>query len=156
MSAGDAVVEIVAAERSDAPELARLSTQLGYPMTPDQAVARLAELNGHGDHLLLVARSGGRAAGWLQVSRTRIFETPDSAEIAGLVVDEAQRGHGIGPRLLRAAEEWARRAGCRALRVRSNVIRERAHAFYRREGYRDVKQQCVLEKPLSDDNGGRP
>jgi GNAT superfamily N-acetyltransferase len=96
-----------------------------------------------------VARLGGRAAGWLQVSRPRIFETPDSAEIAGLVVDEAERGRGIGPLLLRAAEDWARRAGCAALRVRSNVIRERAHAFYRREGYRDIKKQCVLEKRLN-------
>jgi GNAT superfamily N-acetyltransferase len=151
VSAAEDRVEIGAAKRDDAPELARLSTQLGYPMTPEQAVARLAELAGHGDHLILVARSGGRAAGWLQVSRTRIFETPDSAEIAGLVVDEARRGHGIGPQLLRVAEDWARRAGCRALRVRSNVIRERAHAFYRREGYRDVKTQCVLEKKLDSE-----
>ena len=149
MSDAGGRVEIGAAERSDAPELARLSTQLGYPMTPDQAIARLAELTGHGDHLLLVARSGGRAAGWLQVSKTRIFETPDSAEIAGLVVDEAERGRGIGPLLLRAAEDRALRWGCHALRVRSNVLRERAHAFYRREGYGEIKQQRVFEKRLA-------
>ena len=141
-------VEIGAAAPADAPELARLSSQLGYPMTPQEAAARLADLDGRPDHLLLVARSGGRAAGWLQVSRTRIFETPDSAEIAGLVVDEEQRGRGIGPRLLREAEEWARRSGCVALRVRSNVLRGRAHAFYVREGYGEIKQQKVFEKVL--------
>jgi GNAT superfamily N-acetyltransferase len=141
-------LEIGGAALADAPELARLSTQLGYPMTRQEAAERLAELDGQPDHLLLVARRGGRAAGWLQVSRTRIFETPDSAEIAGLVVDEAQRGHGIGPRLLRAAEEWARRSGCLTLRVRSNVIRDRAHAFYVREGYGEIKRQKVFEKIL--------
>jgi GNAT superfamily N-acetyltransferase len=141
-------IEIAAAAPADAPELARLSTQLGYPMTPQEAAERLAGLDGQIDHLLLVARRGNRAAGWLQVSRTRIFETPDSAEIAGLVVDEAQRGRGIGPMLLRAAEDWARRSGCLALRVRSNVIRGRAHAFYVREGYGEIKQQKVFEKTL--------
>jgi GNAT superfamily N-acetyltransferase len=145
----DADVEVSAAGPDDSPELARLSTQLGYPMTEAEARERLGLLRGHSDHRLLVARLRGRAVGWLQVTRTRIFETPESAEIAGLVVDEAERGRGIGPRLLRAAEDWAREAGCVALRVRSNVIRERAHGFYRREGYRDVKKQCVFEKRLS-------
>jgi hypothetical protein len=32
--------------------------------------------------------------------------------------------------------------------VRSNVLRERAHAFYRREGYGEIKQQRVFEKSL--------
>jgi GNAT superfamily N-acetyltransferase len=141
-------VRVTDAAAADAPELARLSTQLGYPMTEREARERLAALQGQPDHLLLVARIGARVAGWLQVSRTRIFETPDSAEIAGLVVDEAERGRGIGPRLLRAAEDRARRWGCRALRVRSNVIRERAHGFYRREGYGEIKQQRVFEKSL--------
>ena len=150
MSAGTPGARVTAAETADAPELARLSTQLGYPMTEGEARERLAILLGESDHRLFVARIGGRAAGWLQVSRTRIFETPDSAEIAGLVVDESERGRGIGPLLLRAAEDWARGSGCLALRVRSNVTRERAHAFYRREGYRDVKKQCVFEKPLVD------
>lgn len=148
MSEAAAPVCVTEAEAADAPELARLSTQLGYPMTDREALERLEALQRESDHLLLVARIGGRAAGWLQVSRTRIFETPDSAEIAGLVVDEAERGRGIGPLLLRAAEDRARRWGCLALRVRSNVLRERAHAFYRREGYGEIKQQRVFEKSL--------
>ena len=144
-------VAVAAAEPRDAPELARLSTQLGYPMTEAQALERLAAIAGHADHRLFVARRAGLVAGWLQVSRPRIFETPDSAEIAGLVVDEAHRGRGIGPMLLRAAEDWARASGCAALRVRSNVIRGLAHAFYVREGYAEIKQQKVFEKRLESD-----
>jgi GNAT superfamily N-acetyltransferase len=134
----------------DASELARLSTQLGYPMAPGVAAAQLAGLTGQGDHALLVAEAAAGLAGWIQVSVSRIFESPDSAEIAGLVVDESRRGEGVGPALLRAAEEWARARGCRAVRVRSNVVRERAHAFYEREGYGKVKVQQVFEKPLGD------
>jgi GNAT superfamily N-acetyltransferase len=70
------------------------------------------------------------------------------AEIAGLVVDETARGGGIGRRLLEAAEQWARSHGCRAIRVRSNVVREGAHAFYVREGFREIKTQKVFEKGL--------
>ena len=35
------------------------------------------------------------------------------------------------------------------MRVRSNAIRERAHAFYLRDGYRRVKTSAVFEKLLS-------
>ena len=146
----DRLSDVRLARPDDAAELARLSTQLGYAMTPHVASAQLAEVAGHGDHALLVAEAseGGGLAGWIQISLSRIFESPSSAEIAGLVVDETRRGEGVGPRLLRAAEDWARQRGCRRVRVRSNVIRERAHAFYVREGYAKVKIQQVLEKPL--------
>lgn len=118
-------------------------------MTPAEAGAQLETLVRSGDHALFVAVADGRLAGWLQVSFPRIFETPASAEIAGLVVDEDRRGAGIGPLLLAAAESWARDRGCRAIRVRSNVVRERAHRFYEREGYGRIKTQRVFEKPLS-------
>ncbi len=143
-----AVVVIRPARESDREALARLSTQLGYPMTPDEAQERLAPISEHPDHALLVAEADGRVAGWVQVSQSRVFETPLQAEVAGLVVDEAFRGEGIGRRLLAEAERWARERGCGALRVRSNVIRERAHAFYRREGFGEIKTQRVLEKRL--------
>ena len=125
----------------DAARLAELSIELGYPMTAAEAVERLADLEASGDHALLVAEDGGRVAGWIQVSLPRIFETPKSAEIAGLVVDSAQRGRGIGRRLVEAAAAWAAGRGSIAVRVRTNVIRERAHAFYVREGFLEVKTQ---------------
>ena len=86
--------------------------------------------------------------GWIQVSRTRAFEAAASAEIAGLVVDATARGRGIGAALVAAAEEWAAALGCLALRVRCNVVRERAHAFYRRERFREIKTQKVFERKI--------
>jgi len=136
------------ARPEDAPELARLSTQLGYPMSDADAARQLELLAGHPDHVLLVAADSDRLAGWLQVSLPRIFESPVTAEIAGLVVDETRRGAGIGASLVAAAAQWARARGCRGLRVRTNVIRERALRFYEREGFGRLKQQHVLEKPL--------
>ena len=65
-----------------------------------------------------------------------------------LVVAEGQRSLGAGARLLAAAEEWARKRGCKGMSVRSNVIRERAHKFYERNGYEHYKTQKSFRKPL--------
>jgi GNAT superfamily N-acetyltransferase len=70
------------------------------------------------------------------------------AELAGLVVGDSARSRGIGALLLRAAEDWARNRGFARLRVRSNVVRERAHRFYLREGYIERKRQVVFDKTL--------
>jgi GNAT superfamily N-acetyltransferase len=141
-------VVIRPARGADRADLARLATQLGYPMSEEEAGARLSRIAGHPDHALLVAEQDGRVAGWLQVSRVRVFESEDGVEIGGLVVDEALRGRGIGARLLAEAERWARERGCVRMRVRSNVVRERAHAFYRSAGFSEVKTQRVFEKAL--------
>lgn len=138
------------ATAADAERLAALSTELGYPMTAEEAGPRFEALARHPDHALLVAEDGGRVAGWIQVSLTRVFEAAASAEIAGLVVDAAARGRGIGAALVAAAEDWAAERGCRALRVRCNVVRERAHAFYRRERFREIKTQKVFERPIGE------
>jgi len=137
------------ARAADREDLARLSTELGYPMTAAEAEARLSEITDHSDHVLLVAEQDGRAAGWIQVSRTRIFESARQAEIAGLVVGKELRGRGIGRRLVEEAARWARENGCQALRVRTNVVREDAQRFYRREGFAEIKSQKVLEKALA-------
>ena len=139
---------IRSAGAGDAAELARLSTQLGYPMSEGDAGRQLASIADHPDHALLVAPSGDGLAGWLQVSLPRIFESPATAEIAGLVVDESRRGDRLGAALVAAAADWARARGCRALRVRTNVVRERALRFYEREGFGRLKSQHVLEKAL--------
>jgi len=66
----------------------------------------------------------------------------------GTTVLDAARSLGVGARLLAAAEAWSRDAGFARMRVRSNVVRERAHRFYVREGYVERKRQVVFEKDL--------
>lgn len=52
------------------------------------------------------------------------------------------------------AERWAREQGCWAIYLRSNVVREGAHAFYERLGYERVKMQLALRKALSREAPG--
>ena len=100
------------------------------------------------DGTVLVAEDAGAVIGWIHVYGIHTLESDAHAEIAGLVVDEAHRNRTIGQQLLGAAETWASEAGYRDIRVRSNVIRERTHRFYEREGYRIVKRQAAFVKDL--------
>lgn len=142
------------AAAGDAEALARLSGQLGYPSSREQVHRRLAEILRHSEeHAVFVAeihRDGEepRIAGWIHAAVTRTVESEPSVEIGGLVVEESLRGCGIGERLLAEAERWTRGLGLAAVIVRSNVIRERAHAFYQQLGYRVVKSQRVFRKQL--------
>jgi GNAT superfamily N-acetyltransferase len=63
-------------------------------------------------------------------------------------VHRTARGLGIGKRLCYEVEQWARGKSVRSLRVRSQIVREDAHRFYIREGYRNVKTSVVFEKNL--------
>ena len=92
-------------------------------------------------------REGG-LIGWIHVSTTPLLEVERRAEVNALVVDEAARSGGVGALLLAAAEKWARGKRCKGMSVRSNVLRERAHGFYLRNGYEHYKTQKAFRKGM--------
>ena len=142
-------VRIRKARRSDAGRIAQLSGELGYPATPTQIEARLRQLRPASQHGVFVAECPDVGlVGWLHVSVSHLLESDVRAEVNGLIVAEGQRNAGAGAKLLEAAEEWARRHGCLGMNVRSNVVRERAHGFYERNGYEHYKTQKAFRKTL--------
>jgi GNAT superfamily N-acetyltransferase len=142
-------LKIRRARRTDAARVAELSAELGYPATTQQVEARFLRLLPKTKHLLLVAEvPGTEIVGWIHVSVANLIESDLRAEVNGLIVAEAHRSLGAGARLLEAAENWARNCGCRTVNLRSNVIRERAHKFYDRQGYEHYKTQKAFRKPL--------
>ena len=90
----------------------------------------------------------GEIAGWIAVIVYRTVEADARAEVSGLVVDERFRSQRVGEHLLARAEHWARGQGCHVIGLRSNIIRDRAHAFYERHGYAHVKTQKAFRKQL--------
>jgi Acetyltransferase (GNAT) family. len=86
--------------------------------------------------------------GWGHVGSRLLLESDPFAELLGLVVDARRRSGGVGARLVEEAERWAVARGHFTIRVRSNVIREDAHRFYFRSGYRLSKRQAVFTKDL--------
>ncbi len=136
------------AAADDAEAIAGLSTQLGYPAGAAETAERLAAIRAHEDHAVLVAEAGGRVVGWVHVFAACRIESEPFAELGGLVVEDAERGRGIGGRLVEAAESWAAARGFATMRVRSNVVREDARRFYEHRGYARAKVQAVFAKPL--------
>jgi GNAT superfamily N-acetyltransferase len=139
------------ATKTDARALAELSGELGYPSSETQAAERLALVSQQADNAVFVAEAQDRRVmGWIHIFGAYRLEVDPFAEIGGLVVADSARSSGVGLLLLEAAESWAIRSGFRQMRVRSNVIRDRAHNFYRRNGYLELKKQAVFEKKLTD------
>ena len=137
----------------DAEPLAKLAGQLGYPSSPDEVKRRLEQILVRPEHRVFVAEARGAQAGeglagWVHAYVVRTVESDPSVEIGGLVVEESWRGRGLGRLLMAEAERWARTTDCAAVTLRSNVVRDGAHAFYRRLGYTLIKTQRVFRKAI--------
>jgi GNAT superfamily N-acetyltransferase len=101
------------------------------------------------DTVALVAEVQGRVLGFCDVEfRTRLNFAELQAWIPDLVVGEAERSRGAGRALLARAEEIARHRGCWGMSLESATWRDRAHAFYVREGWTDSGK--AFSKPLAD------
>jgi GNAT superfamily N-acetyltransferase len=134
---------------ADAPQLAPLTAQLGYPSTTEKIAERLREILGETKHLILVAEhKQSQIVGYIEAFPFTTIASDRRVEIAGLVVDEACRSQGVGRLLMLRAEDWARANGYKETRLRSNVIREEAHRFYENLGYRLNKTQMSFLKTL--------
>ena len=145
----DEELRIRRAKSTDAPRLADLAGQLGYPASPAQLRQRLGSIRPASQNAVFVAETkGAGVVGWLHVTKQALLESEIRAEVNGLVVAEGHRSLGAGARLIAAAEEWARKHGCKYMSVRSNVLRERAHKFYERNGFEHCKTQKSFRKPL--------
>jgi GNAT superfamily N-acetyltransferase len=124
---------------ADAPVIAELLTQLGYPSTAEDAAARIAAWRESPLSRVVVATlDGRRVVGVLAFHAIPFFERPGRrGRVVCLVVDEETRGHGIGARLMSFIETEARRLGCEDLELTSSRYRSGAHAFYRNLGFED-------------------
>lgn len=130
----------------DAPAIAGLLEQLGYPVPLAQIEERLEKLPER--RVVFVAALDGAIVGWTSVCADETFIEGLEACIEGLVVDTQVRSRGVGLQLLDAAEQWAKERGCASLIARSNVVRVRAHAFYERNCFATIKAQRFFRKQL--------
>lgn len=122
------------ARADDAAAVARLLTELGYPSDAGAVDERLERLQVVGDRVL-VAEVDEDVVGVAHLQVTPALERDrPAAKLGVLVVDEAQRGRGIGRTLVEAAEAEARLRGCELLFLTTAERRDDAHAFYERVG----------------------
>ena len=121
----------------DAADIASLLRELGYSASPEEVPARLESLDLDGTtSVMWIAELDGRAVGMATARRFgSVHQSLPVVQLTVLVVARAARGNGIGKRLVREAEEWAKQQGAGRITLTSALHREEAHEFYKRIGY---------------------
>lgn len=140
-------IVIRAATAADAPRIAALFTDEGYPAGPPDIEARLARFAS--DYSTVrVADLGGEVLGFVAVHVMPRFEHGDRiARVLALVVDPAERGRGLGHQLMAEAERIAGATGCTFIEVTSGHHRPEARQLYESLGY-DPSVTSYLRKRL--------
>ena len=113
------------AQAEDAPRLAEMAGQLGYPATTEQVGAGLGLIQEDENHRVFVVECREVwAVGWAHVYVCQGLLADRQAELGGFVVDEAYHGRGVGRLLMERVERWAHRQKGSTVHVRSNVVRQ--------------------------------
>jgi len=124
------------ATEADAPAIAVLMAQLGYPDTVAAISARVAKAGPEGPDAVLVAEHDGIAAGVAGVHLIPLFHRDGFlARITSLVVASHLYGRGIGSALLAACERWAADHHAERVEITSGDARDEAHGFYEHRGF---------------------
>src|SRR5690625_7507004 len=93
--------------------------ELGYPTTTDEMEHRFSKINANSSYNTQVAEKDGVIVGMIGMMLGFHYEKNENyVRIVALVVDSNYRKQGIGEKLMKQAEEWAKeqeigRATCR-------------------------------------------
>jgi aminoglycoside 6'-N-acetyltransferase I len=139
-------------EKADWAEWLRMASALFPEHEPAELEADMEALQGRSDAAVFVAeRPDGMVCGFVEVG-TRPYADGCRTSPVGYVeawyVDADVRRQGYGRALLRAAEDWARAAGCREIASDAylhNTVSQRAHEA---AGYAEVGRIVQYRKPL--------
>ncbi len=164
MAVSDRRPVIRRAEERDFPALVRLYREFhrfhvaGVPtrlcdperVDEDEVVGMLRKIAGNERAALLVAEAEDRVVG---LAETYLKETEPSpyvvqrryALLQSLVVTEAERGMGVGARLVAAVHQWARDRGASEVEVETWEFPAGPLRFYESLGYRTVKRRLARD-----------
>ncbi len=150
-------VQIRPASPSDAAALADLLGELGYPTDSGTVTSRILKLHADtSNQVLLALGASGRVVGALHAQDVALLASNGYIEVTALIVSDSARGHGVGTRLLDAAEHWAMARGKPRMLLRSNATRVEAHRFYERNGWQNMKTGYTFEKTAAASSRPNP
>jgi GNAT superfamily N-acetyltransferase len=141
-------IDIRNAEMDDVQSIAELSEQWGYRSTNEKIWGCLQNIKNNSDHVIYVLLKDEKIQGWIHGIYSLRIESDPFVEIGGLVVDKDFRRQGSGKLLVEKIAEWSLSRNCHTIRVRCNIIRKEANAFYSRIGFKEIKQQKVYDMKI--------
>lgn len=101
----------------------------------------------------LVAEGNGEAVGFLHLRmEEQLHHCAKIAEIMELAVRADVRSQGVGAKLFQAAVNLAQERGCAGIELASNRKRERAHAFYLRQGMCMTHVKLTMAFPMNNES----
>lgn len=130
----DIIIRI--ADMADAPRICEINKNaLGYDYPLPQTKARLSELLLRETDRIYVAVCQNEVIGYIHAADYMCTYCAPLKNVIALAVDTSLQGRGVGRRLLKEAEAWARECGCAGVRLISGMDRTDAHRFYLHCGY---------------------
>ncbi|MBX2858456.1 MAG: GNAT family N-acetyltransferase [Cellvibrionaceae bacterium] len=133
-------------EDPDLPALIPLMAQLGYVHTAESLLKNVCCVRQAGGEIFVCEREGSVCACASAILDARLAAGV-SGEIVSVVVNERDRGKGIGKGLIACAERWLKKRTS-IIRIRANIQRQAAPLFYNALGYSLSKTQGVFEKSV--------
>ena len=118
--------------------------ELEYPTKEEELQKTTGEIIKR-DGVIFIADADGRILGSSYAIIDIRLAEGICGEIVSLIISEDFRGFGVGKHLVQMSEEWIYKR-VNNVRIRANVIREDAHAFYSHLGYKEKKEQKVYIK----------
>lgn len=140
-------------QETDLPEWFRLRQILWDQLTEDEHKAEMLDIYEHSDSQLVVvaALETGRLIGFLEASIRPFVEdchTDHVGYLEGWFVEEGYRRYGIGRKLVRSAENWARRKGCTEMASDAELGNELSLTAHQKLGYEETSRLVHLRKDL--------
>ncbi len=132
---------------ADAPRIAEMFTEEGYPAGASAIEGRLARFASD-DSVVIVAEHGGELLGFIAFHVIARFEHDDTfVRIVALVVDSGARGRGVGHVLINEAERFGRERAAAFVEITAGHHRPAARHLYDSLGY-DANLTAYLRKRL--------
>jgi aminoglycoside 6'-N-acetyltransferase I len=138
----------------DASEWFRLRKLLWDESSDDEHRTEMLDIYEHHEtQLVLVAETdGGKLVGFLEASIRPFVEdchTDHVGYLEGWFVKPEYRNQGIGRRLVKTAEDWARGKGCTEMASDSEIGNDLSLQAHQNLGYEETSRLVHLRKDLS-------
>jgi aminoglycoside 6'-N-acetyltransferase I len=138
----------------DLSEWFRLRQRLWDATSDDDHKAEMLDILDHMDTQLVLVADGsdGKLAGFLEASIRPFVEDCESDNVGyleGWYIDPEYRRKGLGGRLVKAAEEWAREKGCTEMASDAELGNEMSLVAHTRLGYAETSRLVHLRKELT-------